>query len=303
MFIASGDVDGDTKIDLVVADRNNNRVGVLKNTSISGAISFAAPVYFATGGDPRVTLLADLDLDGWPEIITANSASNSVSILRNLHTGGIAFTSRLDIAVGTLPQSVAVGDLDGDGKPDLVVGNCLSSNISLIRNLNSLGTEMSASSFQARVDLPAPYYCLSVAIGDIDGDCRPDVVTGSYLTSKLSVYRNITADVGPLSTNSFAPRVDFGSDGRIHTVVLADFNHDHKLDIVTVTELNSYMSVYQNQSTPGAFTSASLATLKNFSTGTNPWGLEVHDLDGDGWLDCVFGNVGSGTLSLYRKLH
>ena len=63
--------------------------------------------------------------------------------------------------------------------------------------------------------------------------------------------------------------MDFGTPGWMHTVSVADFNGDGKPDICVVGELPSYMAIFQNTSTPGSFTSGSLAPRVDFTTGYN----------------------------------
>ena len=190
----------------------------------------------------------------------------------------------MDLVLAGTSESVAVGDLDGDGLPDLAVADS-SGYISLFRN-NCTPGNISTNTFDPRADLPAQSGSLNVVIGDLDGDGKPELITSAYLPATMSVYRNL-ATPGSLTTNSFAASVDYGLDGRGHNIALADFNGDGKPDIAEVTELNSALSLFQNIGT-GSFTAASLASRVDFSTGWNAWGIAVGDLDGDGRPDAPF---------------
>src|SRR5206468_4236096 len=84
--------------------------------------------------------------------------------------------------VGTSPRSVAIGDLNGDGRPDLAVANSGSNNVSALLG-NGDGTFLQTA-FNYAVG-PGP---VSLAIGDLNGDGRPDLAVangGSYTVSVL----------------------------------------------------------------------------------------------------------------------
>lgn len=298
------DVDGDGKLDILMSDHNANTVMIYQNLSSGGTLttnSFAAPVILSVDTDPRRICVRDLDGDGRPDIIVANAGSSTISIFRNIGQAGSittnSFAPKVDLVAALNPEDVAVGDLDGDGKPDLVSPSDNGGVVSLYRNTSTPGT----ISFDARVDLPAPAFTISVAIGDIDGDGKADLAVGSYTGQALSVYRN-TSSPGSLSTNSFVPRVDFSAGCNVQTVALGDINGDGKPDIVLVGELPSHMSIFQNLSTPGGFTSASLGARVDYASGNDPSGVVIGDLDGDGRPDIAFVNYYDNTLTIYQNV-
>ena len=188
--VAIGDLDGDGKPDLAVANLVGNTVSVLRNTSTYGSISFAARVYFATGTRPIRVAIGDLDGDGKPDLAVTNQDSNTVSVLRNTATSGSiipgSFAAKVDFATGGSPYSIAIGDLDGDGKPDLVVINGNDNTVSVLRNTATSGS-ITTGSFAAKVDFATGLYPNSVAIGDLDGDGKPDLAVINYGTNTVSV--------------------------------------------------------------------------------------------------------------------
>ena len=300
-FVVAADVDGDGKIDIVAPDSSGSQVVIFRNLSSGGTLttnSFAPPVSLAVNGDPRKLAVRDLDGDGRPDIVTANFNAGTISILRNIGTPGSittnSFAASVELAVGAGPDIPAIVDLDGDGRPDLVVPG---TTISIFRNLSSPGT-ITTNSFAPRIDLPGPG--LGLAVGDVDGDGKPDLIFGDYLGESMSVYRNLSSS-GSLSAASFAGSTVFVPGGRFHVCALGDFNGDGKPDIAVVTELPSHLSIYQNLSTPGAFTNTSLAARVDYPSGWNAWGVAVGDLDGDGRPDVVFANSYDGTLTIYQN--
>ncbi len=297
------DVDGDGKLDIVISDYGSNMVSVYRNTCTPGNISsntFATRVDFPCGPQPQGIEVKDIDGDGRPEILTANGGDGTVSILRNTSvTGSLttnSFAPHVDIATGSSCGSIVVGDLDGDGKPDIAAANNTDGAVSVLRNLSSPGN-ITTNSFAPKVDIAISDYVQQLAIGDLDGDGKLDLTVASYLSQKVSVLRN-TSTVGNLS---FASPVDFSLSGRGHSPILADLNGDGKPDLTIVTELNSALSIFQNIGESGSFTTDSLAPRIDFGTGWNAWGVAAGDLDGDGRPDLVFCNSYDNTISIYQN--
>ena len=152
------------------------------------------------------------------------------------------------------------------------------------------------------MDFSALASVFPIAIGDMDGDGKLDLVVGGGPGSQaICVYRN-TATVGSITTNSFAPRVDFAAPGWVNSLTLADLDGDGRLDIALVSQLSSVFSIFKNVSVPGSFTTNSLAARVDYAAGYNPNGIAVGDLDGDGRPDIVFANTYNNTLSIYQNI-
>ena len=305
--LAVADVDGDGKLDLVVSDSSNNRVMVYRNTATVGALttnSFAAPVGFSVGISPISVRVGDLDGDGRPDIACVCYGDNSISILRNTGTMGSistnSFAPQVTLATGSEPFDLALADVDGDGKLDVVQLNYLPSFFSVYRNVSVVGV-IDTNSFAARVDFATSGEGNSIMVGDVDGDGKADVMVGLAAGTAVSVYRNLTSP-GVVDTNSFAAAVNFPAPGLVRGEALGDLNGDGKPDISLVGELGSFMSVYQNVSTPGSITNTSLAGRVDFGSGSNPHNVVMGDLDGDGRPDIIFVNQYSGTISIYQNV-
>ena len=165
-----------------------------------------------------------MDGDGKPDLAVANQFSSTVSIYRNMSSSGSitssSFAAKVDFTTGAQPYSVAIGDLDGDSKPDLAVANSSSDNVSILRNTSSSGS-ISSSSFAAKVDFTTGSGPLSVAIGDIDGDGKPDLAVANSNSNTVSVFRN-TSSSGSISSSSFAAKVDFTTGSAPLSVAIGD---------------------------------------------------------------------------------
>ncbi|MBI3003909.1 MAG: VCBS repeat-containing protein, partial [Ignavibacteriales bacterium] len=198
--IAIGDVDQDTKPDLVIANYLSNlgsgqpsSVAVFRNTSTSGSIttgSFSAKVEFTTGTSPAAVALGDLDGDGKLDLAISDYNSNMVSLFRNTgSSGSISFATKVDFTTGSNTHSLSIGDIDGDGKPDIAITNRSSNTVSVLTNTSSTGS-ITSSSFSAKVDFVTGNTPSDVSIGDLDGDGKPELIVANQASNTVSVFRN-----------------------------------------------------------------------------------------------------------------
>ncbi len=295
---------------------------VFDGSPFSGGINFDAPVGFTAGtsslSDPYGVAIGDLDGDGKADMVVVNANSNSISVFRNTSsTGSItlgSFSTKVDFTTPYGPSKVAIGDVNGDGKPEIVVSNTYSSasgSISVFQNNCSAGS-ITGSSFTTRVDFGAAGRPVGVAIGDLDGDGKPDIAVTNSSANSVSVFRNTVSGTG-LTSGSFATKVDFGTGSIPYAIAIGDVDLDGKPDLVVADNNNvssgsrttGYVSVLRNTATSGSISSGSFATNVDFTAGTGPLAVAIGDLDGDGKPEIVVGNsdfgLGSESISVFRN--
>ena len=152
----------------------------------------------------------------------------------------------------------------------------------------------------AKVDFTTGSTPYEVATGDIDGDGKPDILVGNSASNTVSVFRN-TATSGTITSGSLAAKVDFTTGTFPFGVAVGDLNGDGKADIAVINYNSNTVSVFTNTATSGTITSGSLAAKVDYTAGTNPSGIAIGDMDGDGKPEIVFANQGSTFVSVLHN--
>jgi large repetitive protein len=238
--------------------------------------------------------IGDLDNDGKPELVTAK-ADGSLSIYKNNSiSGNIAFATPLNFAISynlSNATGVAIADFSGDGLPDIAIINYGNNIVSIFTNTSFSGF----LSFSNRVDFATAPNPRGIAVGDIDGDGKPDIAVTNYNAQTISIFRN----QGGNGSVFFAPRIDYATGVNPYDIVLADFNKDGKLDIATTNESANTISIFKNTTSSGFI---SFLPKVDIATGASPRGISTGDFDGDGNIDLVVTNAGSATVSVYKNI-
>jgi hypothetical protein len=217
-------------------------------------------------GSP-ITSLALTDVSGNGELdVVAGASDGAVYVARpgNGSPFGAVQTYNVPAEVADPgPPPVAVGDFNGDGKPDLVVANpgidMSADSVSVLLN-NGNGTFGAAQSYTVGGSPTA------VALGDFNGDGKLDIVTANA-NSTMSVLLG-------QGNGTFAPAQNYAIGGPANSVAVADFNHDGQLDVVT-TGAEIDLLLNNGNGTFGAYQKVGPA-------GSN---VVAADFNGDGYPD------------------
>ena len=293
-FVSTGDLDGDGKLDLVIPNYTGigADISIFRNTSVTGSISFASRMDIIAGTNSVTASIGDLDGDGKPDLVITNWSANTLSVFRNTSSvGAISFAPKVDFITGNNPYGVSIGDLDGDGMPDLTVANAFSNTFSVYRNLSSIGT----ISLAPRVDYTTGTYSVGVSIGDLDGDGKADLAVSNFVSNTVSVFRNLSTT----GIVTFAPKVDLITGiGPFSGISITDLDGDGKPDMAVDNYLSNSVSIFKNTGTSGTI---SFNAKIDFTTGTGPFGLAIGDIDGDNKPELVVPNWNANTVSVLRN--
>src|SRR5581483_11600284 len=170
--VAVADVDGDTRPDLVVANRLSDSVSVLKATAEGG---FGPARLLATGHQPCGVVVGDLDGGGKPDIAVTEAGDGTVAVYRGEQDFDVATRARYP--VGGRPCALAATDVDGDGHRDLVVADSAAGRLWVL----AAGSDRTFAAPLAPHETGTDGVT-ALAVGDFNGDQDPDlaVVDGSH---------------------------------------------------------------------------------------------------------------------------
>jgi hypothetical protein len=274
--LAVGDFNHDGIPDLAVARELKGDVELLLGEG-NGAFRFGGT--FGSGPRPVFVTVAKLTADGYPDVIVANKGERPfpgacVSVL--LGNGDGTLQAPRKLTAGISPTGVAVGDFNGDGKPDLAVSNNEDNYVNILMG-NGDGT------FQPPRYLHVGTYTQVITTADFNGDGKLDLAIGAdghvftFMGNGDGTFRH-------LQTLDF-PRTP-------HTLTAADLNDEGRLDLVTAIPTSGSIAVLYGRG-DGTF-----SPLRKFPAGANPVAVAVADVNSDRIDDLIAANLHGGNVGV-----
>jgi len=268
---ASGDLNGDGKVDVVTANFVAGGIQVLLGDGTGG---FGPAAFFAMNPGARTVALADLNGDGLLDVGTANTAANTFT--RRLGNGAGGFGAPLTLPMGNAPTGIGFADLDGDADLDVVTANFGS--VDLTVRLNN-----GAGMFGAMNAFPIATAPGALALADVNGDGNVDALTANPVAGEVNVRFGNGAGL------LVAPAV-FGTGAGPRDLVIVDLDVDGNLDVVTANDGGGNDFSWLQGNGAGMF-----AAAVAINAGTLVRSVVVEDLDGDGDLDIAGASSPTGS--------
>jgi cysteine-rich repeat protein len=262
---AIADVDEDLHQDLVSCTAATSpSCRILYGTGLGSFAGAPLPAAPSIGRDVRGAAADDFDGDGNVDLAGVSRQDDRLVI----HFGG-PNPSSLGLETGQLPEALAIADLNGDGKQDLLAANAGSQDISIFLN-------MGARQFVtlARTKLPNGTGHVAIAVGDIDGDQKKDLAVTQSESNRLTVFHN-TGGAG------FAVQANLATAKEPRGLAIGHLNADGVADIVTANRGSNSVSVFLSQP-DGSYSRTDVG-----SQGFSPWDVVLPDLNGDNFDDLV----------------
>lgn len=261
--------------------------------TLAWSAAFKGPSTFAAHLAPISVAVADFNGDGNLDIAIANRSSNDISVL--LGKGNGTFATGVKYSAGSGgpdPDSIAAIDLNGDGKPDLVVGDLGTNSISVFINAGN-GT------FNAAVVYKVGNAPSAVAVGDLNGDGFPDIAVTNSTDNTVTILINS-------GSGTFTASGLYSTDATPSAIVIADFNGDGHNDLAITNQGSNDVSILLNQGS-GAFANAvnycAVSTTQSCSslTGITPVALVAVPLHGGTTNDLAVASSGGYVTTLLNN--
>jgi hypothetical protein len=231
--VGAADLNQDGKSDLLVEGLRNAVGGtpVLAVLLSKGAGAYEPTVYYDSGATPVRVLLTDLNGDQNPDVAFLNSSSGGSVVLSNgdgtLKTPAAAILTVDQLSTSIGPSQVA--DMNGDGRPDLIVGSVSGP----AKNKGSLSVLVGNGdgTYQAPVTYPLPPILIWFLVSDLNGDGKPDVAAVCQQTAAANATLTVFLNKGDGTLKALNP-LPLGAPGAgAYSMAAADFNNDSKTDL------------------------------------------------------------------------
>ena len=291
--VVTGDLDGDGRRDLAVANFTSNTASVLIG---NGDGTFGMGRSVVTGSYPASVAVGDFNRDAKSDLVTGNLNAGTVSVL--LGNGDGTFLPKHDFDAGTNPYSVVVGDFDLDGNPDVAVVNL---------GPNTAVAMIGGGEVDEIAGTNAVFGFLSVLHGNGDGTFAapttwPTVRDPSAVVVTDYERRRQSPILAVTSSSTSAAWIAGNGDGTFalpsglsslaaYSVATGDADADGNADLATANFSSNSMSVLRGLG-------GGLVDTRTYPVGRNPFSVAIGDLDGDGKPDVATANIGSGTSTV-----
>ena len=284
-MVAVGDFNNDTRLDIVVANFGINNLVILFG---NGDGTFSSRIQIETGSSrPIYVVVDDFNNDQYSDIAFLGHGTNLVGVLLGLGNG--AFRRSIEFSTGfdSLPHSIAVGDLNNDGRKDIAIANYGTDNIGLFLG-NGDGNFTNQMTFTTGIN-SGPY---SIAMADLNNDTHLDIAVIYSDQNNIAVFFGYGNE-----SISRSQLYSTGKNSQPIFIAIADFNNDQKADMTVVNNRsNSVMLLL-------GYGNGSFANPVAYSTGprSNPYSIGIGDFNNDNQLDIAIANHENNNIKIFNS--
>ena len=276
--IATSDVNGDGKADLIVSVDTGNHLYVLTGNGDGTFTNKVQPSVTLPGASPTSLAIGDFNGDGIPDVVATNlGTSGQAFVYLNDGTGTFTTTTTTPIAVGNSPQNVVVGDFNKDGHLDFATANFDDDSITLLQGDGSGKNFVSST-----INLPAGSGPYGIAVADFNGDGNLDLAVTEQKAATLAVLNG-------KGNGTFAAPAVFATGNTPGIIATGDFNNDGATDIAVTNFNDATVSMFLNTGT-GSFGTGQVFSTVGKPGDQDPLGIVSADFDGDGNGDLAVAN-------------
>ncbi len=255
--------------------------------AVGQAVTFSSLASYSTGTstNPYRTAVADVNGDGKLDALVVNARSSTLGVLLGDGTGRFTLQANSpSTGAGGGPQSLAVADVNNDGKLDVLVANYQTTTLGVLLGNGSGGFTLQSATPRIGVSNPT-----SLVVADVNGDGKVDALATDSNGRGLSVILN--NGNGSFTYQNTSP--DTGGDVP-YDVAIGDVNNDGKVDALVVNSFSNNLGVLLGAGN-GTFT---LQSDLPATGGSSPYSVAVADVNGDSKLDALVANRSTSTLGV-----
>jgi len=248
--------------------------------------SFNSQAWYFVGESSKNVVAADVTGDGKPDLISARNGDDGLQINVLVNKGNGTYNTRKIYEMGNYGvDRIAVGDVNGDGKQDIVAAGSSNEKIHIMLN-NGSGGFSSVTSFDGDGTI------FNIFLANIDGDSDLDIITGNHQYSPEGDSYSVFFNNG---SGNFSSRTDYPVSDFINSIQVANIDGDSDNDLILGYEYGTKISVAKNNGS-GVF-----GALSDFNGGSSLYTIKAVNLDGDSDIDVVASDLDNNYPQIFTN--
>ncbi|TQV74133.1 VCBS repeat-containing protein [Aliikangiella marina] len=277
--IATADINGDGKVDVAIANHETSYVTLLFGDGDGNFQKLSGSQFeLDISPHPHEVKLVDLDGDNKTDLIVDSRDDDGVRFYKGADNGGFVLPGKVVQSGGDPYRGFAIGDINNDGSPDLVTPNL--TNVGVLLNTGNTALQFSLSKI-AHSDSP-----FTVELADLNGDNNRDLIVASN-NRLVAIYPG--NGKGDFDTRN---KIEIGLNIGAKQIAIGDINGDGIQDAILTNWAGELIAIMGS-------TSKIETILFHHPKISNPWGVLLADMNGDGHDDFIVADGRSNSAILY----